>query len=36
MYIIDVKDFLFKLDNVSLLQYAYVLFSHKLLHVIHS
>jgi len=32
IYIISLKAFLFKLDNVLLLKYICILFSHKLLH----
>ena len=34
--IINLKAFLFKLDNVLLLKYMYVLLSHKLLHMMYS
>jgi len=34
IYIIHLKAFLFKLNNVLLLKYMCVLFSHKLLHMI--
>ena len=36
IYIIHLKAFLFKLDNVLLLKYMYVLLSHKLLHMMYS
>jgi len=34
IYIIHLKGFIIKLDNVLLLKYMYILFGHNLLHMI--